>query len=329
MRSCYVGFDTSNYTTSAAVCDGDGKIIANIKVPLPVKAGERGLRQSEAVFEHVRNLSDVCTSLEEVLREYMPVAVGASVRPRDAENSYMPCFLAGKSAARAFAASAHAPVYELSHQNGHVRAALYSAGKEDLLLRERFLAFHVSGGTTEALLVTSKDGGISVELVGETSDINAGQAIDRVGVELGLAFPAGAKLEELAKSAKGQIYRHPVCVRDCRCSLSGVENIAKKIYKDTEDKAAVAAFVFDFIGRTLDEMCRQVMAKHGEMPVIFAGGVMSNKLMRERLSAECEAYFSEPEFSADNAAGIALLCRDKYLKEKSDEQRRFDGITTE
>ena len=329
MKKCYVGFDTSNYTTSAAVCDEDGKIVANIKAPLPVKAGERGLRQSEAVFEHVRNLPEVCKGLEEVLREYAPVAVGVSTHPRDAEGSYMPCFLAGKSAAVAFATSARVPVYELSHQNGHVRAALYSAGKEELLGGESFLAFHVSGGTTEALLVTPKDGGISVELVGETSDINGGQAIDRVGVAMGLAFPAGAELERLAKDYGGKIYRHPVCVRDCNCSLSGVENIAAKIYKDTGDRAAVAAFVFDFIGRTLDEMRRQVTEKYGEMPVIFAGGVMSNKLMRERLAAECEAYFSEPEFSADNAAGIALLCRDKYLKERVDEQRRFDGITTE
>ena len=329
MKKCYIGFDTSNYTTSAAVCDEDGRIVANIKAPLPVKAGERGLRQSEAVFEHVRNLTGVCGSLENVLRDYTPVAVGVSTRPRDAEGSYMPCFLSGKAAAYSFAASSHLPVYELSHQNGHVCAALYSAGMEELLCGDRFLAFHVSGGTTEALLITPDDDGFSVELVGETADINGGQAIDRVGVAMGLSFPAGAVLEQLAREFHGKIYRHPVCVRDCRCSLSGVENIAKKIYKDTGDKTAVAAFVFDFIGRTLDEMRRQIMERYGKMPVVFAGGVMSNRLMRERLSAECQAYFSEPEFSADNAAGIALLCRDKYLKEKVDEQRRFDGITTE
>lgn len=311
MRECYVGFDTSNYTTSVAVCDGEGRVIANLKKPLPVGAGERGLRQSEAVFEHVRNLPLLTRELGEIIKGYTPVAVGVSTRPRNAEGSYMPCFLAGKSSAYAFAAALGLPVYEFSHQNGHVSAAAYSAGCEELLRKEKTIAFHVSGGTTEVLLVTPKEDGFSVELVGETADINGGQAIDRVGVSLGLSFPAGASLERLASEFEGKIYRHPVCVRDCRCSLSGVENIAAKIFKDTGDGRAVAAFVFDFVGRTLDEMKRQVIEKYGDMPIVFAGGVMSNRLMRGRLSADCTAFFAEPAFSSDNAAGIALLCRDK------------------
>ncbi len=313
MNKCFVGFDTSNYTTSAAVCDGEGRVIANIKIPLPVKEGERGLRQSEAVFEHVRNLPCVAEQLARAIEGYTPVAVGVSTRPRDAEGSYMPCFLSGKSAAYSFAAAVGAPVYELSHQNGHVMAALYSAGKQELIESDGFIAFHVSGGTTEALLVRRDGSGFSVELVGNTDDINAGQAIDRVGVSLGLKFPCGAQLEALAAEYKGRIYSHGVCVRDGVCSLSGVENIAKKLYAKDGDKQAVAAFVFDFIGRTLERMCEDVLKKCGEMPVIFAGGVMSNGLMRERLSKRFDAYFSEPQFSADNAAGIALLARRAHI----------------
>ena len=315
MRECFVGFDTSNYTTSAAICDIDGRIIANIKRPLPVKDGERGLRQSDAVFGHVRNIPDICSELEEALRGHRVLAVGVSVQPRDVEGSYMPCFLAGKSAASAFATGAGAPVYGFSHQGGHVRAAVYSAHCENLLKGERFLAFHVSGGTTEALLIRCDDGGFVIELVGETSDINGGQAIDRVGVAMGLKFPCGAELERLAENFEGNIYKHPVCVRDCQCSLSGVENISAKILKQTGDRSAVAAFVFDFVGRTLDEMTGQIIKKYGEMPVVYAGGVMSNKLMRGRLSKDRQAYFAEPQYSADNAAGIALLCRDRYRRE--------------
>ena len=154
--------------------------------------------------------------------------------------------------------------------------------------------------------------GFNVELVGNTADINAGQAIDRVGVMMGLKFPCGAQLEALAAEYDGKIRSATVCVRDGVCNLSGVENIAKGMYSQDGDARAVAAFVFDFIGRTLERMCSDVMAKCGERPVIFAGGVMSNKLMRERLSSRFEAYFSEPQFSADNAAGIALLCRRAY-----------------
>ena len=158
MQGCYIGFDTSNYTTSAAICTEDGRIIANCKRPLPVKEGERGLRQSDAVFAHVRNLPSLTEELGRVLAEegLPPLAVGVSTRPRDAEGSYMPCFLAGRAAAGAFAAARDLPIYEFSHQNGHIMAALYSSGEAERLAQAPFLAFHVSGGTTEALLVTPK-----------------------------------------------------------------------------------------------------------------------------------------------------------------------------
>lgn len=312
MKPCYIGFDTSNYTTSVAACDGEGRIIANIKKLLTVKEGSRGLRQSDAVFEHVRNLPELVCQLSQSIEGYTPVAVGVSVRPRDAEDSYMPCFLSGKSAAYSFASGCGAPVYELSHQNGHIMAALYSAERLELLEKEQFVAFHVSGGTTEALLVTPTDKGFSVKLVGQTADINAGQAIDRVGVAMGLKFPCGVELEKLAKEFEGKIYSLPVCVRDGECSLSGAENIALKIYRESGDKSAAAAFLFDFIGKTLEKMCDHVMNEYGRCPVIFAGGVMSNVLMRERLCRSFEAYFSEPAFSADNAAGVSLLCKKNF-----------------
>ena len=316
MTSCFIGFDTSNYTTSVAVCTEAGEVVANFKIPLPVKEGQRGLRQSDAVFEHVRNLPILASRLQAFLSEgeYEPIAVGVSTKPRDAEGSYMPCFLAGRAAASAFAAARNLPVYEFSHQNGHLMAALYSCRRTELLASECFLAFHVSGGTTEALLVEPKDGAFSVTLVGETDDINAGQAIDRVGVAMGLAFPCGRELEALAASYEGKIYRHPVCVRDGRCSLSGAENISLRLYRETNDPAAVAAFVFDFLGKTLLAMGEALEEKYGKMPIVFAGGVMSNKLMRARLAARFDASFAEPEFSADNAAGIALLCRAEALK---------------
>ncbi len=312
MSGCYIGFDTSNYTTSAAICSEDGRVIANFKIPLPVKEGQRGLRQSDAVFEHVRNLPLLTEQLGQVLAEQRlePLAVGVSTRPRDVEGSYMPCFLSGRAAAGAFAAALHLPIYEFSHQNGHIMAALYSCGEGERLMKGAFLAFHVSGGTTEALLVEPWERSFRVRLVGETDDINAGQAIDRVGVALGLSFPCGRDMEQLAAQYQGRIYRHPVCVREGRCSLSGAENLALRLWKETKDPHAVSAFVFDFVGRTLLTMGEQLETRYGAMPVLFAGGVMSNRLMRERLSARFDAAFAEPAFSADNAAGIALLCRE-------------------
>jgi N6-L-threonylcarbamoyladenine synthase len=193
-------------------------------------------------------------------------------------------------------------------------AAAYSSGCVDELMSAPFVAFHVSGGTTEALYVEPMGKGIKVTTVGETDDINAGQLIDRVGVVLGLQFPCGKEMERLAAEYKGKIRKHPICVRNIKCSLSGAENIALKIYKETEDRSAAAAFVFDFICRTLLEMGAQTEEKFGKTKVLFAGGVMSNKLMRNRLSERFCAYYAEPQFSADNAAGVALLCKREYEK---------------
>ena len=310
MTDLYVGIDTSNYTTSAAVCSADGIILANLKIPLPVKEGGRGLRQSDAVFEHVRNLPELMKKLSGEIRDGRVKAIGVSTRPRDAEGSYMPCFLSGRSAAYSLAAASNAPVYELSHQNGHIMAALYSSDSLHLLDGDGFFAFHVSGGTTELLLVTPSPDGFDVKLVGETDDINAGQAIDRIGVAMGMKFPAGREMEALAGRFEGKIHKHPVSVKDGRCSLSGAENIALRL-RENEGDAAAAAFVFDFICRTLCAMRDEAFSKHGKRSVVYAGGVMSNRIMRKALADGCDAYFAEPEFSADNAAGIALLCRER------------------
>ncbi len=315
-KKCFVGIDTSNYTTSVAVCDAEGVVIANLKSPLLVKNGERGLRQSDAVFAHIKNLPDIMCKLSYLIEEYEVLTVGVSATPRMAEDSYMPCFLSGVAAAHSFAAARQIPIYTTAHQNGHVMAALYSSGRGDDLLKNRFIAFHVSGGTTEALLVTPRDDDkiFDIELVGETEDLNAGQVIDRIGVMLGLDFPAGKELEKLAKEFDGVFEKKKITVKDCRCNLSGVENIAKKLYENGESREKIAAVTFDFIQRTLCEMASQVLQKYGEMPILFAGGVMSNKLMRKAICKKFEAYFAEPEFSADNAAGVALLTRLAYYK---------------
>ena len=316
-KKCFVGFDTSNYTTSVAVCDFDGKVIANLKMPLSVKVGEKGLRQADAVFSHTKNIPSLTKKLTEVLVGYDAVAVGVSATPRRAEGSYMPCFLCGVAAAHSFAASKNLPVFETAHQNGHIMAAVYSSGAAERLMKTKFLAFHVSGGTTEALLVTPNDDGIDfeLELVGETQDINAGQAIDRIGVMLGLDFPCGKELEKLAQANDSAFDKKRICVKDGSCSLSGLENLAAKLYADSQSKEKTAAFTFDFICRSLCEMCAQILDKYGQMPVLFAGGVMSNMLMRKEIGRRFEAYFALPEFSADNAAGVALLCRYKAMQE--------------
>ena len=314
-QAVYLGIDTSNYTTSAAICDTEGRVLANLKVPLPVREGECGLRQSDAVFAHTKNMPVLMAKCREALgNDFAPIAVGVSTTPRDAEGSYMPCFLAGQAAASAICAASDLPMYTFSHQNGHIRAALYSSGRGAALMGKPFCAFHVSGGTTEVLYVTPGEDTFTVEQVGGTADINAGQAIDRVGVMMGLRFPCGPALEQLAAQNTDKIPKPRICVRDGVCNLSGLENLAGKLYRESGSAPLTAAYVLAFIGDTLTRMTEHLLEKYPNTPVLYAGGVMSNRYLQSRLADVCDASFAEPAFSADNAAGVALLCRERDLK---------------
>ncbi|MDQ5983385.1 MAG: tRNA N6-adenosine threonylcarbamoyltransferase [Eubacteriales bacterium SKADARSKE-1] len=302
----YLGIDTSNYTTSAAIIFENGSL-KHVKKLLPVKPGALGLRQNEAVFHHVNRLPEI---IEELLRDekLSMKAIGVSSKPRDEENSYMPCFTVGVSQAKILSSFLKVPYYEFSHQSGHIMAAIYSAKRFDLL-NNKFLAFHVSGGTTEAVLVAPDAGKIiSTKIVGETLDLTAGQLIDRVGLMLGLNFPAGAELEKLALNYNEKLAIKP-CVKGTDCCLSGVQNICEKMRENGEEKNKIAKVCIEYVCDTLDKMCENLRLKYGNMPVLFSGGVMANSIMREKLSLKYKAIFAQAEFSSDNAAGIAVLTK--------------------
>ena len=224
----------------------------------------------------------------------------------------MPCFLAGVAAAKGLAVSHGIPCFEFSHQNGHIMAALISSGACEALLDKEFAAFHVSGGTTEVLLVHPNGTDFRCEIVGGTLDINAGQAIDRVGVSLGLSFPCGAALERLALAFEGKLHTPKCCVKDGYCNLSGLENMALDRQKKGASKEEISAFVLSFVGHTLLKLTESVQEKYPKIPIVYSGGVMSCSILKKMLAGDGR-YFAEPAFSSDNAAGIAHLARRKYL----------------
>ena len=300
-----LGIDTSNYTTSVALVS-DGRVLKNEKKMLSVAEGERGLRQSDALFQHIKNLPE----LTERIGKNDISAIGVSSKPRDIEGSYMPCFLAGTSFASSAASILGVPCYTFSHQAGHVMAALYSCGRLDLT-EGTFIAFHVSGGTTELLLVEN----MKITKLGGTLDISAGQLIDRVGVKLGLSFPCGKMLEQI--SAPLDTVNCMSKVKGLECNLSGAENVITKMIDDGEARENIAAFTLKTVCRTIDRLSENAMSECGTLPIIYAGGVMSNSLIKEKLAEKYDAYFALPEFSCDNAAGIALLAEHEFHKEKS------------
>ena len=300
-----LGLDTSNYTTSAAVFDGEGG--RNQGRLLEVRPGELGLRQSDALFQHVKHLPEVVEALlgEEGLGTVQ--AVGASTRPRAVEGSYMPCFLAGASQGQVLSQVLGVPFYAFSHQQGHLAAAAWSAGRLDLLDRP-FLAWHLSGGTTELLRVEPEEDGVAVraEILGGTSDISAGQLIDRTGVLLGLSFPAGKGVEKLSRQAQKREY-YKVKVNGLTFSLSGMENKVRQMVQRGEEPAEIAWFAQETVCRVVQACTKAAMEAYPGLPVLCSGGVASNGRLKELLRQNCGALFAQPQFSTDNAMGTAVL----------------------
>ena len=310
-KGVILGIDTSNYTTSVALLTTEGELIANIKEPLPVKAGERGLRQSEAVFSHIKNIPICMGRLSEYLVGREIVAVGVSDKPRNQEGSYMPCFLSGVASARSVATALSIPLYTFSHQCGHIMAALFSSGRMDMI-EKPFAAFHISGGTTEFVKIEPDRNGFKATLIGGTKDLNAGQIIDRIGVYMGLSFPCGPEMERLALSYNGKRPAVKPSLSGTYVNLSGLENLAMKLYQETEDKALVSRFVLDYISAALIGMSEAYLCEFGSQPLLFAGGVMSNSIIKAELTERFDAYFATPSMSADNAVGIANLALRAY-----------------
>lgn len=302
--SIYLGIDTSNYTTSVAAV---GDVFINERKIIDIKEGMRGIRQSDGVFVHLKELPRLFDRLSVDMKSVS--AIGVSTRPRNVEGSYMPVFLAGESFAKVIAKSLGVPIVEYSHQDGHIMAGILSQNAEELL-EEPFLAVHLSGGTTEILECEYKDNHFSAKIVGGTKDISAGQLIDRLGVALGMKFPCGKELDKLSLSCSQKPINLKTSVSDGYINFSGIETKLTSLVS-TEDAGLLAKTALAFVGKSLAEAINFQKPKN----VLFVGGVASNTMLREYFEKEIDAktYFASKELSSDNAVGIAELCRRAYI----------------
>ena len=297
-----IGIDTSNYTTSIAFFDGVGG--ENCSKLLPVKQGELGLRQSDAVFAHIKSLPELSGRLFSHVRKEEVTAVGASTRPRAVEGSYMPCFLVGYSHAKMLSDLLGVPLVEVSHQQGHVAASLWSADAMDLMDRPH-LAWHLSGGTTELLLVEPEGKNVVCTKIGGTTDISAGQLIDRTGQLLELPFPSGKHLDALSKeSVLRDVFK--VKCSNMEFSLSGVQNKVQQFHAQHGQAAETAGYALRCVAKAVYLATEQALKNYPGLPVVFSGGVASNSLLREVI-APLKPIFAQPQYSTDNAMGVAVL----------------------
>jgi N6-L-threonylcarbamoyladenine synthase len=311
----FLGIDTSAYTTSVALVDEDAAIVADERIQLKVDNGKRGLRQSEAHFSHVRNLPVLMERMAHQTATHPISAVGVSDRPRRREDSYMPVFLAGLGVARCIGSVNNIPVKLFSHQEGHVEAALNGLPP----MEPEFIAVHFSGGTSEILVVKRSDSGYDIDTLLATTDLNAGQLVDRVGVVMGLPFPAGPRLEKMAcATGSGSI---PSVVGPHGFSFSGAETRALRMLEEGVPPESVAYLVLMCIANTLEKSLRWAAEKTGLTDIVLAGGVMANQVIKQRLEhrfkgSGYDLHWSQVALSSDNAVGIALLARNCYQNEK-------------
>ena len=297
-----IGIDTSNYTTSIAYFDGETG--ENCSRLLPVKPGDLGLRQSDAVFAHTKSLPELSGRLFSNSEVGKITAVGVSTRPRAVEGSYMPCFMVGYSHAKLLSDALGVPLIEVSHQQGHVAASLWSAGHLELM-DEPHLAWHLSGGTTELLLVEPEGLNVKCTKIGGTTDISAGQLIDRTGVMLDLPFPAGKHIDALSKEATMKETFKVKCP-GMEFSLSGVQNKVQQFYQKNGVPAETAAFALRCVAGAVYQATKNALKEYPGLKVVFSGGVASNSMLREVI-APLNPIFCAPQYSTDNAMGVAVL----------------------
>ncbi|WP_432665214.1 O-sialoglycoprotein endopeptidase [Wukongibacter baidiensis] len=310
MSKYLLGIDTSCYTTSIAVVDEESRLVLEKRKILEVKKGNRGLRQSEAIFQHMKNFPDLYEEVCGEIDTKKIIKVCCSSKPRNLEGSYMPVFLSGVSFGRTIASSLNVSFEEYSHQEGHIEAARWSS---DVVTKNEFIAVHISGGTTEILKVEENENRYECEIIGGTKDISAGQLVDRIGVMMGLGFPAGKELDKISeKGIEGKI-KLPVSTKDTYINFSGVETFTKRLVEEgNKSMSDIAKALFACISRSLYNVIYESSSKYKINKILIAGGVASNGFLRDNLYRELNAkgisvHFGKPEFCTDNAVGTALL----------------------
>lgn len=317
MTKVLLGIDTSNYRTSLCLAREDGQIVAEAKRLLKVKEGGRGLQQSEAVFQHVMNLPELSEQMK--WDAYEITAVCVSEKPRPVDQSYMPVFKVGEGLAKSLSVYLQVPLHLTTHQEGHIAAGEYTA--EERPQNDRFLAVHLSGGTSELLVCDRHQSGYAIEKVGGTIDLHAGQLVDRIGVAMGMSFPAGPQLEQLAKNATGD-FRISSAVDGLSFSFSGPEaSLLRAVEAGNVSREEIARATEQCIANTLEKALRNAVELGLPRDILIVGGVAANQYIRERLikrlehpAVKAKLYFCDPVYSGDNAYGVAML---GWMKQKA------------
>lgn len=318
MREYSLGIDTSNYKTSVALVSKDEEIVYDKRTFLTVKEGSIGLRQQEALFQHISNLPELLEGAFNASRDGKIVSVSASSRPRPVENSYMPCFIAGMNECKIISSLLNCKMSYFSHQEGHLASAVRFTKLRD---ENEYIFFHFSGGTTEILIYSNG----KIKQIGQSDDISFGQLLDRTGNMLDYSFPAGEDIDKLALSfIDNGDYKNilpKIKVNGLKFNLSGIETAVKNS-ELKNDKKLISFMLMERILECIETIIKNASNEYGIKDFLFSGGVSSSWFIRNGIDSSfnnekgnLNVYFSSPELSSDNAVGIAFLGGDLVWRE--------------
>ncbi|PAB60966.1 Kae1-like domain-containing protein [Anaeromicrobium sediminis] len=319
MSNYVLGIDTSNYTTSVAVVDLDGNIILDKRQLLKVPMGKRGLRQSDALFQHINNIPILLNEIGKLKICGKIKGVCASSKPRPTLESYMPVFKASTSFGQTISNVLGCKYFECSHQENHIKAAIHSIDEQ---FDKKFLAIHISGGTTELLLVKRNSKlGYNIDIIGGTTDISIGQFLDRAGVKMGFDFPAGPRLDEIAFDSKMKLKEEiKMFAKNGEISLSGPETRICKLIEEKMDNEYISLLIFEYIIKGLSSMINYATKKYNMDKVILVGGVASSNFIKthlnSRINDSTSIYFAKASHCTDNAIGSALIGAEAIFEEE-------------
>ncbi len=309
MTEYVLGIDTSAYTTSIALVDAkNNKIVADKRRVLSVPMGQKGLRQQDAVFQHLKNFHELYGEIKTDFKNIKTVAV--SSRPRNIDGSYMPVFTVGQNYGKIIAKTLDCSYIEYSHQENHIAASLFREYKS---IDDKILAIHMSGGTTEFLKVKKDIKGYSAEILGGTRDITFGQLIDRIGTLMEFQFPCGMYMEKYIENISSWTKIKTPAIRKAQyINLSGMENFYGNLYTTQKySKQDIIFSLFNYVAHCILSIIEQIKQDYKYENLIIAGGVATNSIIRNlilnNLKNEYNIILPERENSSDNAVGTAFL----------------------
>ena len=288
-----LGIESTAHTFGASVVNDRGKILSNVKDMYQTSKG--GIIPQKAA-EHHRTLGNKI--IKQALKEAKTTLENIKVIAYSKGPGLPPSLLAGRDITKKIALQYEKPVQEVNHLVAHLEI-----GK--VLTRTKDPVFILATGANTQIIAFE---GKKYRIFGETLSIGIGNALDKLGRELGLGFPAGPKMEQLAK--KGKYIELPYSVKGMDVEFSGIITKAISLFKKGTKKEDICYSVQETMFAMLTEISERALAHTDKKELLLIGGVAANKRLSEMLSIMCKErkakfYVVPVAYAGDQAAMIA------------------------